>query len=406
MIKELKNKLIFISGVVFALALLFISVQIIQAGWTAPTAPFPGGTIYPPIDTSSSTQTKAGVLILGTDVAPGSVLRVQVGQGLAVNAADGGSFYPSQGSVGAVLNSQKGFYVNTAGFVLPRIPRTGVSAPYADEEGMIYYDTTKKGVKLFNGTNWVDIGSGGGDSFWTQTADGIQYGGGNVTIAPFTSGWFATGFQAAVNKDEKAFSFLAKIVNAANAPIPASQRMSCDKSDTALDCPNSYYAKVASDGIVNNGDKKYDVWEKTEYICPAGYFPYNNRCCDGWSDETTPIGCINVQPTTKVMTKEFMFETKTGSVQKGTLSVDNLSTAKVSFTGNAAPQGSGGNVYLSKSFDKWFTVSNELCDNADKNIGRYGACSVLCGAPGKLLNTRVGNKCGDFYCRCQPLVLE
>ncbi len=354
--KELKNKLIFISGVVFALALLFVSVQMIQAGWTAPTAPFPGGTVYPPIDTSpdkmnggvvSYALREGSIELQGKKIdestgavvnGNGSVLRVPADRWIG---AEGNYFVPKT-NFGSNMNffSAGSFNVNAFGLVLPN-KETNLLSP---QSGMVTYVPSLKKAQLYDGSNWVDIGSGSGsgDSFWTQTADGIQYGGGNVTIAPFTSGWFATGVQAAVNKNEKAFSFLAKIVNAANNPIPSSQRMSCDKSDTALDCPNSYYAKLASDGNVSDGDKKYDIWKKTEYICPATnpfgntYFNYDqNKCCDAWSGEentSQPLGCITVAPTTKTMTKEFMFETKPAGIQKGTLSVDNINAIDINLS--------------------------------------------------------------------------
>lgn len=264
--KELKNKLIFISGVAFALALLFVSVQMIQAGWTAPTVPFPGGEIYPPIDTSSSTQTKAGGLILGTGVVPGSVLRIQKGQGLAVDAVDGGSFYPSQGTVGAVLNSSNGFYVNTSGLVLPRIPRVATDAPYADVEGMIYYDTVEKSVKLFNG-KWVDIGSGGGESYWKAITGGIAYTGGDIFAGLDGKQWVyvSTGneyecFVQGPTNDRKLI--LGLPINKAFAKEECSQydnaKMSCDNSASSIECTESFYIAGGS----SDKSTRYDTYQK------------------------------------------------------------------------------------------------------------------------------------------------
>jgi len=162
--KELKNKLIFISGVVFAFALLGGVVVVAQAvtnSWTPPTQNFPQANVYPPIDTGPGEQTKDGSLILKGDNQIGAVVKIQTNQSFAVdNSPDAGYFTPSYAELGAIINSAKSLLINTKGLVLPR---TGTGAPIESPlEGTIYYKTADKKVQLWNGTAWTDLGGGGG----------------------------------------------------------------------------------------------------------------------------------------------------------------------------------------------------------------------------------------------------
>jgi len=262
--KELKNKLIFISGVVFALALLFVSVQLIRAAqtntWSAPTQPFPQANVYTPIDIGPGEQTKDGSLILKGDNKLGATIQIQANQSFAVeNSPDAGYFMPSLSSgLGAVINSSKSLLINTKGLVLPR---TGTGAPIDSPlEGTIYYNTTKKGVKLYDGSNWVDIGSGGGgESVWTKVESGAFFDG-NAALGTMADqgGYEPTGKVFTVDSKtlnslyKNSFSFL----NKAEAAIDyeGNRLLECDKSDVQEEC----FGFVVVSGHHAVGDLKYD----------------------------------------------------------------------------------------------------------------------------------------------------
>jgi len=177
--KELKNKLIFISGVVFALALLFVSVQLIRAAqtntWSAPTKPFPQADVYPPLTTSpdisvSTPEIREGSLKLqgmveGNKVGWGGVL--QMTDEKAVGGATGrwigmsdGYFMPktSASDPRTKIYSLNPFQITAKGFILPQSIPSGMIADYA---GMVYYNATDKKAQIYNGTAWTDLGGGG-----------------------------------------------------------------------------------------------------------------------------------------------------------------------------------------------------------------------------------------------------
>lgn len=269
--KELKNKLIFISGVVFALALLFVSVQMIQAGWTAPTAPFPGGTVYPPID--SGPDPKQGELIIRSgglslegkvfensgSIVSGTGKVLEIPKDRWINA-ENNIFVLKNTEGNIVFSSPSGgqFLVNTNGIVLPSKDSTQ-EASIIKKSGTVYYNTTKKGVKLYDGSNWVDIGSGGGDSVWTKVESGAFFDG-NATLGTMADqgGYEPTGKVFTVDSktlnslDQKEFAFINKV---SAAPDYENNRLlECDKSDVQEEC----FGFVVVSGHHAIGDLKYD----------------------------------------------------------------------------------------------------------------------------------------------------
>lgn len=111
------------------------------------------------------------------DVEKKSIFQPGVALVLEVNSSVGngnGSFYPEDSRGNTTIFSSKAFNVSSAGLLLPRDPIIGSDGEPTSKtpekiEGMIYYDTTKKGVKLYNGSDWVDIGSGSGSGVLKPT---------------------------------------------------------------------------------------------------------------------------------------------------------------------------------------------------------------------------------------------
>ncbi|NMB92262.1 MAG: hypothetical protein GYA31_01375, partial [Parcubacteria group bacterium] len=111
-------------------------------GWTSPSAIPPGGTIYTPIDVSSSNQAKQGYLSIGTSTVPSYALDIygviRIGQ---FSSAPSGAI------------------------------------------GSLYYDTTSNKFKGYTDSGWIEIS---GTGLWTASGTDIYYNMGNVGIGTST----------------------------------------------------------------------------------------------------------------------------------------------------------------------------------------------------------------------------
>lgn len=383
--KELKNKLIFISGVVFALALLFVSVQWIRAAttnsWSAPKLPFPQANVYPPIDTGPDVPSvsnpkglaiREGKIELGgmvwNEKTKTSVFQSGVALFLQKNSSIGnifGSFYPEDGSGNATIFSSKALNLSTAGLLLPRDPivlldgTTAIKTP-EKQEGMIYYDTTKKGVKLYDGTSWKDIGSGGGgDSFWKPTAGGIAYSGSGVTINSLNSGWWYEETKTVSMKGGNSIS----LVNTAQAKFERKfPPMSCDRDETKPECTENYYSGT---GDEREGSYASDRFEEYSYSCPAKssfgsvykLYEQDRKCCDAFNENTNqPSGCISAtRNIAAVKEKIYKFYTKeaalpaqltvVGDVKANTANIGTVNVADINLS-NPQYSKTTGEIYM------------------------------------------------------------
>src|SRR5215211_6505987 len=63
---------------------------------------------------------------------------------------------------------------NTKGFLMPRVTnRTNVATPAT---GLMVYETATNAVWVYNGTAWVQLGSGGGSTEWLVNGTHIYNG--------------------------------------------------------------------------------------------------------------------------------------------------------------------------------------------------------------------------------------
>lgn len=248
---EKNNKVIWLAGALFAVALIIGSAGAIHAAWQAPNQDFPNQNVGVPLDTSSNPQTKNGQLTLQTATPYSPILTVgyqNAISGLALNATLPTKIFYPMTFIGGVDNQtqiQNGLgalYVSTQGLVLPNVGTSGLNAT----AGMITYDPSSNTVKLYNGSSWTDIGTGTGGGFWQANgSNGIIYSGGNVTISNGTTatsaGWYAQGYDIAI-------------------PNGAS-KMPCDTTPSE-DCTNSYYSYSGT-----AGSSAYDTAGSS---CPNG----------------------------------------------------------------------------------------------------------------------------------------
>lgn len=154
-----------------------------QNAWVGPTAPFSSTVPAPelPVDQSSSINTKPGLLELDKlDLTKGLTRSTQIFSPIILGMNQG----LLSGTSKVSFNDGGLFNVFAPGLILPNQgqPASGFVA------GTIYYDSTAKEVKLYDGTAWKSIGSGSGVGSSSQWADvgsfGIEYTGGKVRINP------------------------------------------------------------------------------------------------------------------------------------------------------------------------------------------------------------------------------
>jgi len=255
--KDTKNKLIFISGVVFALVLLWVSSQVITATWQPPTGTFPNANVAPPIDQSGENQSKVGSI----EISGRSGAAFIIEQGRSINTSNlGDAFLTLMRLDNSTIlkNGYSHFDVNTLGLLLPRYETNGLN----QVEGMITYSPSEKTVKLYNG-EWINIGTGtgSGDSFWRENEGGIYYGGGDVVInntladASVERGFWPTGNTITLSRGE-------------NGALYNSRRLACDTSSYTLNTTCSAQQPYTG-GYLNQatpapvvGDYGYDRYEE------------------------------------------------------------------------------------------------------------------------------------------------
>ncbi len=299
---ELKNKLIFVSGAVFGLALLISSVGIISAAnvsWTAPTQPFPTATVNPPLDSSSDTQKKAGQ-ILFTEIS-GSGKLVSIGSGQSAPISFAGStktgtvllftknqsfgvsgstnkFILSDSSGNTALTSDGLFKISASGLVLP------TALAKSPIPGTVYFDSESKKIKLnTDGTanGWISVGENTREQtqqIWKETSDKLGkylfYAGRQVTIEgdlivsnvqdtgniDTSKGVWMRSQNVLENRD---FS-----VNTQSGELDATHssiRLRCDSTTLEQDCPSL----VSADREYVLNATGYDIY----IACDSDYLP-------------------------------------------------------------------------------------------------------------------------------------
>lgn len=221
--KDHKNLIIFVT-LVFAFASIMIIGQNVFAAytWSEPTEQFPGGNAYPPIDTSSNKQDKAGTLWLNglgvgssaftpesgnivlNSVSPslGNVKFTGTGRpsislqnGQWIGAGSNTLMLSSAVSGETKLYSSGKFTVDSLGLVLPNKTINLIEKNTDPKPGMITYDSGK--IWYYDNVGWKEVGSGSGGTdggYWSEYTDnpgtireekGIYYDGnkgGNIKI--------------------------------------------------------------------------------------------------------------------------------------------------------------------------------------------------------------------------------
>lgn len=261
-----------LSVVVLFLSAGILSVLAQQETYSGPTEAYPGGLKYKPVDTTPTNATETGdqmkwaklslkQIEFSTDPTLTTDPNIKLSEKISFVTDSGKYIDMDGGSIGFVLSNTSGpVSVISKGLTLPSL------VPDYGNPGMIYYDTTGKKVKLYNGTAWTDIGTGGGDGYWkTDGSGGIYYDGTATigTIAAGTGAFYATGSFYSKAPTENQFGLVQKAY--ADAIKPSDDlRLECDKIAEAYDCVSPY---TPSEGTYSEGDIRYDKVG----ICPDGY---------------------------------------------------------------------------------------------------------------------------------------
>jgi len=230
--------------------LLFVANIALGASWFSPTQPFSLTAPAPdlPLDTSSSTQTKKGTLILGKNLdlsiqsASADGILFKANQKIKVN--NSAWLMPlSTSGISSFYNGSSYFAFNTQGLLLPNAQKNSIS----QKPGMLTYDNGT--AWLYNGTSWVDLAGGGGSGsskYWSELGgpENILFIGQSVGITNFTT-----------SQSEKGF-----VINQSSSPqeiTPSGIRLPCDTNPIVQDCPSPYIING-----YNIGDVGYDEYEE------------------------------------------------------------------------------------------------------------------------------------------------
>ncbi len=351
--QETKQKLFFVAGAVFGLALLGASVGIIaaQTTWSPPPGPFPAANVYAPLDTGPEPQEKSGGLILATDPTQFRALFFPESRILTSGSGSLNNLILNAG--GEVLLSAEGSFKISApsGVVLPKLS----ADPATTAAGSIYYNTTSNSVKLRNSSGWTEIGSGG-ESHWSMVSGTLTYGGGDVKIASVTqgtqTGFWNTGSIGANGKNTFAFIPKAQAVETGKA-------LACDTSRFYKECPQgtgAFYGGGFKDGSTpTNGSEGTDEFaECPDWSGLQGELNIlgSNASCNYYTEEPDGGGRI-LQHTGYPSYRRMIYEYETRNVgsptDTATLSVGNIS---VSGTVDVAKLKMAGLEYAPKSISK------------------------------------------------------
>lgn len=198
-------------------------------GWTSPSNNPPGGTVYTPIDVSSSNQAKQGYLAIGTSTTPSYALDI---------------------------------------YGVIRIGQFS-SAP-SGVAGSLYYDTTSNKFKGYNNSGWTEIG---GTGLWTASGTNIYYNTGNIGIGTSTPSAKLDIYSSTIP-----WNALGICKNGVCCPI----WKDCDadgktygNGDCDESCPTCYVDSVSStaspDGKDQNCDGVVDNLILLLYMAPSTY---------------------------------------------------------------------------------------------------------------------------------------
>jgi len=185
---------VFLVGVLLLPSLSFGQTNI----WKGPTTPFSSTAPAPelPVDQGRTTQGKQGTI-----ASPQLNISSEVIDGISVT--------PTVRSL--ILDSGKGIYwgsnyINTVAGFLNTKNFEGLTLPAPAVEpskvvGSIYYDSEKKEVKLYDGTDWKSIGSDAiNSSQWANVGGNIAYGFSKAFPSPKHGGAAIKGDQLTVNQ--------------------------------------------------------------------------------------------------------------------------------------------------------------------------------------------------------------
>jgi hypothetical protein len=169
------KKLGLFSSVLLVVVLAIPNFSLGQSVWSGPAVPFSASVPAPalPISEGSKAQAKKDYILLpqlklSTETLDGypnipqiNSLVLDIGKSISWGASN--------------LSAISGGIFNFIGNGL-KLPSLGI--PLVPMEGTVYYDSTTKEVKLYDGTDWKSIGSGaagGGTSQWQNVTNGIAF---------------------------------------------------------------------------------------------------------------------------------------------------------------------------------------------------------------------------------------
>lgn len=250
--QDAKNKLIFVAGSIFGLVVLGALVQVVgaQYQWAPPNETFPNANTAPPIDISATGQKKTGNI------------SIEVGTGQSAITVSNNAYVGTP-------NSRIIFGAGTGDII--RIYGGGLALPIGTgtggEEGLVRYNNSSgvKKVQFNDGTNWKDVGTGSGSSYWTPSSGGIAYTGGNVTITKTTqgtqTGFWATGEIGHAGKENN----ISLLPRAHAEEVGSPKALACDTNDFYRQCPDFFSGGYKDGSAVNEGSIGYDRFAE----CPV-----------------------------------------------------------------------------------------------------------------------------------------